>query len=77
MRDLLLIFGGAAATWLTSAFFKRTLGTSYRTQKQCDICSVRASMGVIRAMVVELAIKAGVPAQEVAKIVNSMPGGCQ
>lgn len=57
--------------------YRRFFGTAYRTQKQCNDCSVRASMEVIRALVVELAIKAGVPPHEVSKIVSRMSGGCQ
>jgi hypothetical protein len=49
---------------------KRLFGTTYRTQDQCDACSVRKSMEVIRALVVELAIKAGVPPHEVARVVS-------
>lgn len=60
---------GATVTWSVQQVLKKVLGTRYRTQKQCDDCSVRASMGVIKSMVVELAIKAGVPAHEVAKVV--------
>lgn len=72
---------GVVVTWLLQQFLKRTLGTRYRTQSQCDECSVRNTMNVIRSLVVELAIKAGVPPHEVAKIVSQMggqeTGGCK
>lgn len=67
-----LVAAGAAASWLVQYFLKRTLGTRYRTQKQCDDCSVRSSMDVIKALVVELAIKAGVPPHEVARVVGKI-----
>lgn len=77
-EQVLLVLIGAAATWLVQKFLKRTVGTDYRTQEQCDECSVRASMIVIRSLVVELAIKAGVPPHEVAKIVSQIGGtGCK
>lgn len=71
----LIFLAGIVVTYLMQLFLKRTVGTSYRTQTQCEECSVRASMNVIRALVVELAIKAGVPAHEVAKIVAKMGVG--
>jgi hypothetical protein len=71
-ENILIFVLGVLATWLLQQFLKRTIGTSYRTQSQCEECSVRASMNVIRTLVVELAIKAGVPPHEVAKIVASI-----
>lgn len=71
-ESVLIFIGGLLVAWLVRQFLKRTIGTNYRTQRQCDDCSVRASMNVIRALVVELAIKAGVPPHEVAKIVAKM-----
>lgn len=77
----LTFLAGIVAAYLIKKFLDRTVGTNYRTQTQCDECSVRASMNVIRALVVELAIKAGVPPHEVAKIVTQMggseSGGCK
>ena len=71
--DAVVVFiGGVIATALIQWFFRRTIGTNYRTQNQCDECSVRASMAVIKTLVVELAIKAGVPAHEVAKVVSQI-----
>lgn len=78
IEQLVLLAIGAVLTWVIQAFLKRTVGTSYRTQDQCDECSVRASMIVIKSLVVELAIKAGVPAHEVAKIVSKIGDpGCK
>jgi len=70
----LIFVAGIVVTYLVQLFLKRTVGTSYRTQSQCDDCSVRSSMNVIRKLVVELAIKAGVPPHEVAKIVGDIGG---
>jgi hypothetical protein len=75
IEQIVYAAGGATVTFLIQQFWKRTIGTAYRTQQQCDDCSVRASMDVIRSLVVELAIKAGVPAHEVAKIVGRIGGG--
>lgn len=66
----LVFVAGSITSYLVKKFLDRTVGTRYRTQSQCDDCSVRQSMAVIRTLVVELAIKAGVPPHEVAKIVN-------
>lgn len=69
--EIALVFiAGIIVTWAVQRFLNKTVGTAYRTQSQCDECSVRQSMAVIRTLVVELAIKAGVPPHEVAKIVN-------
>lgn len=75
--SLYYVAAGASVTWLVQQFWRRTIGTSYRTQKQCEDCSVRASMEVIRKLVVELAIKAGVPPHEVARVVSHMHGTCE
>lgn len=73
--DTAVIFvTGVVVTSLVQIFIRKTIGTNYRTQNQCDDCSVRASMTVIKTLVVELAIKAGVPAHEVAKIVTHIGG---
>jgi hypothetical protein len=73
---LVIITAGTSSlvTWLVQRFLTKTVGTNYRTQEQCEECSVRASMEVIRALVVELAIKAGVPAHEVAQLVAKISG---
>ena len=55
--NLLAVGGSIYFIWT----MKRRFNTDYRTQTQCDDCSVRASMNVIRSLVIELAIKAGVP----------------
>jgi hypothetical protein len=64
--NLLAVAGCGFFLW----YIKRKVTTDYRTQEQCEECSVRASMEVIKALVIELAIKAGVPAHEVAKIAS-------
>lgn len=61
---------GSALGYLVPSFFRRTIGTRYRTEKDCKTCEMRQAVQEIRTLVVELAIKAGVPAQEVAKLVR-------
>lgn len=68
---------GGAGTLAGQQLWKRLLGTKYRTQKQCDDCSVRRSMMVIQKLSVELAIKAGVPPHEVANVVAKINTGCE
>ena len=63
---------GAAAGFLIPEFFRKTIGTRYRTEDACQDCETRRAVDHIRALVVELAIKAGVPAEEVAKLVNNI-----
>lgn len=63
---------GSAIGWLIPNFFKRTLGTRYRTEKDCDQCETRQAVQEIRTLVVELAIKAGVPAQEVSRFMGNI-----
>lgn len=65
---------GGAGTLAGQQIYRRVFGTSYRTQKQCNECAVRMNMEVIKRLVVELAIKAGVPPHEVARVVSTM--GC-
>lgn len=59
---------GGAIGYLVPAFFRRTIGTRYRTSVECSKCETRHAVDEIRMLVVELAIKAGVPAHEVAKL---------
>lgn len=75
MPEAVLIGIGAAAGWLVPEFFRRTLGTRYRTENDCKACDTRRSVDRILALVVELAIKAGVPAHEVAKLAHKVTSG--
>ena len=59
---------GSAIGWAVPAFFRHTIGTRYRTEDACHSCETRKAVDQIRTLVVELAIKAGVPAHEVAKL---------
>jgi hypothetical protein len=61
---------GAGISYLVPAFFKRTIGTRYVTEKECERCLLKREFQSLRRMVVQLAIKAGVPADEVADIVS-------
>jgi len=63
---------GSAISWLVPAFFQKTLGTRYRTENDCQNCALRKSVDEIRTLVMELAIKAGVPANEVANLARRM-----
>ena len=75
----------AVIVWLLTTFLKKTVGTSYVTRadfvkfksehdESCKTCQSRAALVQIKALLVELAIKAGVPAHEVAKIANINTG---
>ena len=76
---------GVVIGWLLTQFLTRTVGTRYVREtdfrkfktdhdSKCSRCQNRRDMALIRQMVVELAIKAGVPAHEVAKIANGGKG---
>jgi hypothetical protein len=53
-------------------FWKRTVGTRYRTEKDCSNCETRRAVRDIRRMTQELAIKAGVPVHEALKVGSEM-----
>lgn len=63
---------GSAAGWLIPHFFRKsTIGTRYRSERDCKNCETRTAVQEIRVLVVELAIKAGVPPQEVSKFAGN------
>jgi|LGVE01.1.fsa_nt_gb hypothetical protein len=62
-----MVVGGVIA-WVIPAFLQKTVGTKYRTEDACKDCETRRAVDEIRTLVVELAIKAGVPAHDIAKM---------
>lgn len=81
-EQLTVLAGGVVIGWLLTQFLSRTVGTRYLKEadfkkfkeshdNQCSRCQNRRDLVLIRRMVAELAIKAGVPAHEVAKIISS------
>ena len=65
---ILMATVGASLGWGVPRLLTRVLGTSYRTEKQCQECDTRQAVHDIRHMVQELAIKAGVPVHEALKV---------
>jgi len=65
---LLTAIVSASSGALVPMFWRRTIGTRFRTDAECMHCETRAAVDQILAFVVELAIKAGVDAAEIAKL---------
>ncbi|WP_027715828.1 hypothetical protein [Desulfuromonas sp. TF] len=66
----------ACAGWAVPRLLNRsTVGTRYRTEKDCANCETRRAVGEIRSMVRELAIKAGVPVHEALKVGEALDKG--
>lgn len=72
---------GVVVAWLVARFLNRTVGTEYVKRAdfkkflethdaRCKNCQSRASVSQIKKLLIELTIKAGVPAHEVAKIAD-------
>lgn len=66
-----MIAGGIVA-WSIPQIMKRLFGTRYRTERDCKDCDTRKALSEIKMLVVELAIRAGVPAKEVAAIASGL-----
>ena len=72
-ETLITVIVTASLTYAVPIFWRRVAGTRYRTEKDCQNCATKRDLAMVRQLVVELAIKAGVPAQEVARLVSHPP----
>ena len=70
MDPVLAAAGGGAAVWVVQTVLKKTLGTKHVTSKECEDCETRKAVSNIQDLVVELAIKAGVPVHEAIQAVK-------
>lgn len=68
-ETLWTIFLTASASFLIPALWKRMVGTRYRTEKDCNHCATKRDLAMVRKLVVELAIKAGVSPGDIARLI--------
>lgn len=71
MDPFLYALGGAVIGWVVPAVLTKSIATKHVTAKECADCEVRRCIKNLEALVLELAIKAGIPVHSVVEKLNN------
>lgn len=71
-REIILsLIIGSSITWAVPQIWRRLFGTRYRTEKDCKNCATKRDIALLRKLVVQLAVTAGVSPTAIADLINS------
>jgi hypothetical protein len=68
---------GASIAWGIPRLWTHLFGTRYRTEKDCRNCATKRDIALLRKLVVQLAVTAGVSPSSIADLINSYDNNSQ